>query len=501
MAIKLTIELIRFLNAANRLYNQGFMKKEEILDFARREFGEISGVLKTRLDQIFKKPATGIKKQETKKGEVVELKPKKDVKYRSPDEFDNRKEYEKYLDEVLGPADDVFGNPMKDQMLENFDKVKAKNVTPKINEIVAKGVEGEDPDLAKLLRQSDDLDEPVKKPTAKEMTETALNNLIKKRFDRKRLGTISQDANARTAIREFLTRRVEDGTLKIPDEVDRDAIKNFRGNVDPIDVFRRYYGEDALEAADDMADSLRRGESMKDYEDIFRREMPPLKVKTEGAGQYDQSILDAERIMKEAAEDAKNKKVLEEFDISERKKNNMGGITRASYAFGSGLKLIKIFGNAKKLKQAIEDAVDNLIPSGDKKVDADMAIDDMLENANIDRDLVDQYDIVDAYGQAYDEILKQDDFTKTLKQLKDTGAVKTAERATLEKKYPGIDQNLLTKIIEDKDPQRKAEVLATLDEAMIMGNKGMSTEKIIETLMSTPRKKQAEGGLSYLMGM
>ena len=101
----------------------------------------------------------------------------------------------------------------------------------------------------------------------------------------------------------------------------------------------------------------------------------------------------------------------------------------------------------------------------------------------------------------YDEILKQDDFTKTLKQLKDTGAVKTAERATLEKKYPGIDQNLLTKIIEDKDPQRKAEVLATLDEAMIMGNKGMSTEKIIETLMSTPRKKQAEGGLSYLMGM
>ena len=52
-------------------------------------------------------------------------------KYRSPDEFTNRKEYERYLDEVLGPADDVFGNPVKDQMLENFDKVKAKNVTPR----------------------------------------------------------------------------------------------------------------------------------------------------------------------------------------------------------------------------------------------------------------------------------------------------------------------------------------------------------------------------------
>ena len=78
MAIKLTIELIRFLNAAKRLYDQGLMGKEEILNFARREFGEITGVLKTRLDQIFKKPATGIKKQETKKGEVVELRPKAD---------------------------------------------------------------------------------------------------------------------------------------------------------------------------------------------------------------------------------------------------------------------------------------------------------------------------------------------------------------------------------------------------------------------------------------
>ena len=67
------------------------------------------------------------------KGEGKTGLPKKGVKpfrYRSPDEFDNRKEYERYLDEVLGPPDDVFGNPTKDQMLENFDKIKAKNVTP-----------------------------------------------------------------------------------------------------------------------------------------------------------------------------------------------------------------------------------------------------------------------------------------------------------------------------------------------------------------------------------
>ena len=65
------------------------------------------------------------------KGEGQTGLPKKGFKYRSPDEFTNRKEYERYLDEVLGPADDVFGNPIKDQMLENFDKVKAKNITPR----------------------------------------------------------------------------------------------------------------------------------------------------------------------------------------------------------------------------------------------------------------------------------------------------------------------------------------------------------------------------------
>ena len=336
MAIKLTIELIRFLNAAKRLYNQGFMGKEEILDFARREFGEITGVLKTRLDQIFKKPATGIKKQETKKGEVVELKPKKDTKYRSPDEFDNRKEYERYLDEVLGPPDDVFGNPMKDQMLENFDKVKAKNVTPKINEIVAKGVEGEDPDLAKLLRQSDDLDEPVKKPTAKEMTETALNNLIKKRFDRKRLGTISQDANARTAIREFLTRRLDDGTLKIPDEVDRDAIKNFRGNVDPIDVFRKAYGEDAIGVVariqEEFPDAFR-GDSFKEIGDEFER---LYKLEAENLGSelpkpkdkygFDEGLMTDEELEKVLRKDLEEKQRLEDFDVTDREPNEAGGI-------------------------------------------------------------------------------------------------------------------------------------------------------------------------------
>ena len=64
----------------------------------------------------------------------------KSFKYKTPYEFSTRKEYEKYLDEMLGPDDDVFGNPMKDQMLKNFDELELKNITPK----PSKGLSDED---------------------------------------------------------------------------------------------------------------------------------------------------------------------------------------------------------------------------------------------------------------------------------------------------------------------------------------------------------------------
>ena len=60
--------IIRFLQAARNLAKQG-MSKEQILDFARREFGEVSKLLKKQIDDIFKaKPKT------EKKGEVVPIK-------------------------------------------------------------------------------------------------------------------------------------------------------------------------------------------------------------------------------------------------------------------------------------------------------------------------------------------------------------------------------------------------------------------------------------------
>ena len=66
------------------------------------------------------------------------------------------------------------------------------------------------------------------------------------------------------------------------------------------------------------------------------------------------------------------------------------------------------------------------------------------------------------------------------------------------RKYKGrVDDKLLNQMLTDRNPQRLAEVMATIDEALIMQQKGMGPNQIIETVKeSFKRKKQAEGGIT-----
>ena len=275
--------IIRFLKAARSLKNSG-ITKDQVLEFAKREFGEVSAFLRKQIDNIFKSPATGAKseskigglfgfknypkKTEKKTGEVVPFK-KKEGMYRSPDEFDSRREYEKYLDEVLGPPDDVFGNPMRDQMLENFDKVKAKNVTPK----------GE----------------------VNPITDQMSNQ------QREFLGFPNRNVEAivRTAARDVL----EKAGLGL----------RIKGQ-DPIDMARQIYGDEILEALDNISGELLDASS---YPEISR-------------------ILTEKKIYNfkpRKGLDIKQKGEIEDitaFDPTDRDPNAEGGLTRTSYAMGGG---------------------------------------------------------------------------------------------------------------------------------------------------------------------
>ena len=73
-------------------------------------------------------------------------------------------------------------------------------------------------------------------------------------------------------------------------------------------------------------------------------------------------------------------------------------------------------------------------------------------------------------------------------------APQMVERLELRARYPGITDDLLDSILIDDNPQRKAEVLATLDEAFAMMRKGKGPDEVLRIIKDMNRTKQADGG-------
>jgi soluble cytochrome b562 len=77
---------------------------------------------------------------------------------------------------------------------------------------------------------------------------------------------------------------------------------------------------------------------------------------------------------------------------------------------------------------------------------------------------------------------------------------KFLEMESIKQKYGNvIDDNLLQQILVDDNPQRKAEVLASIDEAIKMQERGIGPEQILDIIKNTTRTKQAEGGIAGLI--
>jgi hypothetical protein len=472
--IKGTGEGIKFLISAFNMVKRGEVKNlDQLMQFAKQQFGDLDSGFMDQIKDAFKKgQSSAITEKRTKdiaKGDVVE---------------------EEGLSSLMKSLEEKAGNLKK-----TLDESKKSSSTMLEDALdAATGF--------KRSMGSKDKAKPFRTPGMPYQRENPDYRLPG--------GSMYAEGNLRTAIRQFLRSEIEAGNLKVND-TDAFRVKEYSpmSEDDPIDVFRRYYGEDALQAADDMADALKEGTSFKNYEEIFRKNMPELKIKTEGAGEYDAIIKQTEELLKKAKDEADYAKTLDEFDVGDRKKNNMGGINRINLR--SGTKVIKLGTFFKDkgtdLVTEIKKAVDNIFASGDSKYDADVAVDNALEEFGVDREMFDQRDIMDAYGQAYGMITKQRGLggktPSDTDRLKEMGAPKLAERFELKERFPGIDEELLTNIIEDPNPQHKAEVIATLDETFKMMQTGKGPEEIIDILEQSKktRKDNAQGGLNYLMGL
>jgi hypothetical protein len=272
--------VLKFLQAARNLAKQG-MTKEQILDFARREFGEVSDFLKRQIDSIFKKGTPSKSKigetfgfknypktAQKKKGEVVPIKEGEGIL--ATDE----------AAEILAKrTDDIAtGDPTGEtsDLMTSID-TKVKSIKKAADEM--KGV-------------ADDMD-PM----------GDFYNILQGAKPRN-----LREGVVRAAAREILNKN-----------------KVNIGREDPINIFRQMYGEDGLEAVDAVSDSLLEAQTYGEINTILKNNklFDLVPKKTYG---YDESIVAAEKIRKAKEQEAKNRQILEEFDPKDRTENADGGL-------------------------------------------------------------------------------------------------------------------------------------------------------------------------------
>jgi hypothetical protein len=487
--------ILRFLQSLRSLQKSGVIKSiDEAYDFAKREFGEINDLLKRQIEQVFK---TGKPAPKPGEGGITSIK-----------------------------------NAPKKQEPGIVDQIEASG----------KRLEGAANRMSEIQKEIDAMYKP--KPDTSPLMDR-LETGIETLKQMKQPGMDLATGLTRTAARKILDK----AGIQVPDKVDA------------IEVFVKEFGGESLidvkNVAEEMIELERMGKSVKSMDEILEQE-GMFNIKRNPNARKGMSDEQLEQIKKEVDQD----KIIKDFDPTDREPNSMGGINRTNFAIG-GMKVILAIINAiKKLKpmdamkemnevvakrgkyknldddevkQIFDETNDHIferdVPADEFAVNFDddidisqgmIDLDEMnftknaqaakkaIDNASINTDLLKaklmkrfepKKKILDEVDEAYGvtpEMKKQLDEMEGSKL-----APKMVERFELKMKYPGIDEDFLTKIIDDPDPQRKAEVLAVLDQSMLLVREGKSGDEVVDILKKETkgRKPNARGGLNYLMGM
>jgi len=455
--IKRVEAVAKFLQAARNLSKQG-ISKDQVMEFAKREFGEVSDLLKRQIEQIFTPQTGGITSIKKPEGEVIEASFK-------PGMSKSGKVVEESPSQASGTSIDQ----------ENFLQRIARRIQEDREQSQKKqGIE-------KLMDEGEGItfSVPEKGITRKKTSIDEITKMLTKNPRRPGGPLDPVEGMTRTAARVVL------GNKKIP----------IPEKADPIEIFEENFGGDALMDLRDAGEELLEKQTTKGITESMGEFL-------ESRGLFD---LKVDKTARKGMTDEEFRKFLMDNGVDPDNTGFASG-GRVQYRIGSGIKLAKYLAiRGKTLKDEILKAIDNFIqPSGDRKLDADVILDDMLEELGTSRDEIDQKDVIDAYGEIYDTLGRG---PKTIDEALDIKSEKLApkmmERFRLKEKYPGIDEDLLTQIIDDPNPQNKAEALATLYQSMELMKSGKSSEEVVDILTQAAkgRKDNADGGLNYLMGM
>jgi len=322
------------------------------------------------------------------------------------------------------------------------------------------------------------------------------------------------------------------------------------GSKDPLDLVRENFGQDFLNDINNLSEEMleidRRGGSYRDLTDLLKREgLYDAPINKDAPKGY--TAEEMKKIMDEADEKDLGDKLKDLPDDIDPDALAEGG--RPGFKFGTGKGIMKLkdlinkkFGkgtmktadevkpsefkafqerNRKLTEEEYEDLVAEYgegVPQLETVADAERFVQGQKDyQAAMFRDykagkldpkpgepgrkrlLEKKMEEMEMSGDK--KLMTQDEIDELMMLQTKELAPQMTERMQLKIKYPNITDDLIQKIMIDDNPQRKAEVLATLDEAYKMVDKGMSSDEILNTIKNTPRTKQADGGLNYLMGL
>jgi hypothetical protein len=501
----------KLLQAIINLTRAGGLRSiEQVYKVAKRELGDKFNAAKKQIDDAFKQG----KEQKKLDDRTKDLKKTDEQGIKSLESDiksieQSTEKLKKISEKNKADIDDVFA--LKSDPVKTNTPVQKK---------LTKAVE-------EVRQQMKEIGSLSDADMQKKQIENALKLLRDKRIYEMGSGL---EGDVRTALRQFLKKELDEGRLDIPDAREKDAIeKSYQGGVDPIDVFRKAYGEDALIAVDDIFEQYGNrltGPTYRDIEENFRKlfkmnrgfyDMAELPVPKETYG-FDEGVRSIDTVEEDLIKQYQQLDELDKFELpKDRKSNSMGGINRINFADGpkdpKKKALINTIKKIPKVGKIVGGAVEiiNYVKTLDP-IEAMKEVNKVITRKGKYKN-VSEEDSQKIFEDTQDHIFEReykptefeidDDFIdaeeiESAKQL----APKMVERLQLKAKYPGIDDDLVDKILIDDNPQRKAEVLATLDEAFRMMEKGKGTDEIIDTFKNQNRTKQASGtgpeGLSQI---
>jgi hypothetical protein len=459
--------IFKFLNSLRSLAKTKNMTIKDAYKFAEQEFGEVNDLLKLQINKIFKDvEAPSIKKPSKPEGKVIEavFEPGVDKKGKRVEESESQlmKRLEQGIKTLKVPQNISTGltRTLAREILmkRGIDLGKGMDPIEVFRSKFGEEILGDVANLADELVEMEAMGKTPKKLEEILKQEGLLDVKMPKEpprgYSDEELAAIQKEIDQEDVLLKF------DPEDREPNATGGRVGFAAGGIKALMKMVNKKFGKDTLKTADEME----RPKAAKEKEmfEKFESRNPDLKRKLtdDEIKDYEEELGDSETWMMEGT--------VEEAEEALRRQKEYQQDMFTQYKAGK----LNPQPGEKGRKEFLESKLEEMEMSGDKKL---MTVDEIEELSNMDLEA-------------------EMNVAKSL-------APKMVERLELKQKYPGITDELIDRILIDDNMQRKAEILATLDEAFKMMEKGMGPDEVLSTIKNVTRTKQAGGGLAYLMGL